>query len=145
MRMLSRRSSLGSIAILLAFSLLSTAPDALAREVYNLTGLPVYPYLTTADMDDVARTDTMGHWCTRFTAQASAPLEVVEDWYRKALVNASETNLRNDQRYRDYLNLTGIKLAVGVDYVTVFRNGNQPTTSIEQSKCSPHKKRAFQY
>jgi len=134
--MLSRRSSLGSIAILLAFSLLSTAPDALAREVYNLTGLPVYPYLTTADMDDVARTDTMGHWCTRFTAQASAPLEVVEDWYRKALVNASETNLRNDQRYRDYLNLTGIKLAVGVDYVTVFRTGNQPTTSIELFKCS---------
>ena len=134
--MLSRRSSLGSIAILLAFSLLSTAPNALAREVYNLTGLPVYPYLTTADMDDVARTDTMGHWCTRFTAQASAPLEVVEDWYRKALVNASETNLRNDQRYRDYLNLTGIKLAVGVDYVTVFRTGNQPTTSIELFKCS---------
>jgi hypothetical protein len=136
MRMLSRRSSLGSIAILLAFSLLSTAPNALAREVYNLTGLPVYPYLTTADMDDVARTDTMGHWCTRFTAEASAPLEVVENWYRKALVNASETNLRNDQRYRDYLNLTGIKLAVGVDYVTVFRNGNQPTTSIELFKCS---------
>jgi hypothetical protein len=136
MRMLSRRSSLGSIAILLAFSLLSTAPNALAREVYNLTGLPVYPYLTTADMDDVARTDTMGHWCTRFTAQASAPLEVVEDWYRKALVNASETNLRNDQRYRDYSNLTGIKLAVGVDYVTVFRTGNQPTTSIELFKCS---------
>jgi len=134
--MLSRRSSLGSIAILWAFSLLSTAPNALAREVYNLTGLPVYPYLTTADMDDVARTDTMGHWCTRFTAQASAPLEVVEDWYRKALVNASETNLRNDQRYRDYLNLTGIKLAVGVDYVTVFRTGNQPTTSIELFKCS---------
>jgi hypothetical protein len=136
MRMLSRRSSLGSIAILLAFSLLSTAPNALAREVYNLTGLPVYPYLTTADMDDVARTDTMGHWCTRFTAEASAPLEVVEDWYRKALVNASETNLRNDQRYRDYSNLTGIKLAVGVDYVTVFRTGNQPTTSIELFKCS---------
>ena len=134
--MLSRRSSLGSIAILLAFSLLSTAPNALAREVYNLTGLPVYPYLTTADMDDVARTDTMGHWCTGFTAEASAPLEVVENWYRKALINASETNLRNDQRYRDYSNLTGIKLAVGVDYVTVFRNGNQPTTSIELFKCS---------
>jgi len=134
--MLSRRSSLGPIAILLALSLLSTAPNALAREVYNLTGLPVYPFLTTADMDEVARTDTMGHWCTRFTAEASAPLEVVENWYRKALVNASETNLRNDQRYRDYLNLTGIKLAVGVDYVTVFRTGNQPTTSIELFKCS---------
>jgi hypothetical protein len=88
-------------------------------------------------MDTVARTDTMGHWCTRFTAEASAPLEVVEDWYRKALVNASETNLRNDPRYRDYLNLSGIKLAVGTDYVTVFRTGNQPTTSIELFKCGP--------
>src|ERR1700728_2463602 len=136
MRMLSRWSSLGSIAILLAFSLLSTAPNALAREVYNLTGLPVYPYLTTADMDDVARTDTMGHWCPRFTGQPSAPLEVVEEWYRKALVKPSETNLRNDQRYRDYVDLSGIKLAIGIDYVTVFRIGNQPTTSIELFKCS---------
>src|SRR3984957_12082995 len=135
MRMLSRRSSLGSIAILLAFSLLSTAPNALAREVYNLTGLPVYPYLTTADMDDVARTDTMGHWCIRFTAEASAPLEVVEDWYRKALVNASETNLRNDEKYKSYINLSGIKLAVGLDSVTVFRTGNQSTTLIELFKC----------
>src|ERR1700723_4271372 len=109
--MLSRRTCPASIAILLTFSLLSTVPNARARDVYNLTGLPVYPYLTTADMDDVARTDTMGHWCTRFTAEASAPLEVVENWYRKALINASETNLRNDQRYRDYSNLTGIKLA----------------------------------
>ena len=133
--MLSRRTSLGSIAVLLTFSLSSTAPNAWAKEVYNLTGLPVYPYVTTADMDSVARTDTLGHWCTRFTAQASAPLEVVEEWYRKALVNASETNLHNDQRYRDYVNLAGIKLAVGIDYVTVFRIGNQPTTSIELFKC----------
>ena len=134
--MLSLRSRLGSIAILLTFALLSTVPSAWTKEVYNLTGLPVYPYLTTADMDNVARTDTMGHWCTRFTAEASAPLEIVEDWYRKALVNPSETNLRNDQRYRDYSNLSGIKLAVGIDYVTVFRIGNQPTTSIELFKCS---------
>ena len=133
--MLSRRTSPGSIAIFLALSLLSTVPNAWAKEVYNLTGLPVYPYLTTADMDSVARTDTMGHWCTRFTAQASAPLEVVEEWYRKALVKASETNLRNDQRYRDYVDLSGIKLAIGIDYVTVFRIGNQSTTSIELFKC----------
>ena len=133
--MLSRRTSLGSIAILLAFSLLSTTRSAWAKEVYNLTGLPVYPYLTTADMDSVARTDALGHWCTRFTAQASAPLEVVEEWYRKALVKPSETDLHNDQRYRNYVNLSGIKLAVGIDYVTVFRIGNQPTTSIELFKC----------
>src|ERR1700678_1108834 len=133
---LSRQNRLRSIAVLLTFSFLGAVPNARSKDVYNLTGLPVYPYLTGADMDSVARTDTMGHWCIRFTAEASAPLEVVEDWYRKALVNASETNLHNDERYRDYVNLTGIKLAVGLDYVTVFRNGNQPTTSIELFKCS---------
>src|SRR5277367_6445333 len=101
MPMLSRRSSLRSIAILLAFSLSGAAPSAGSKEVHNLTGLPVYPYVTTADMDTVARTDTLGHWCIRFTAEASGSLQVVEDWYRKALVNPSETNLRNDQRYRD--------------------------------------------
>jgi hypothetical protein len=114
---------------------LGAAPNAGSKDVYNLTGLPVYPYLTGADMDEVARTDTMGHWCIRFTAQATAPLEVVEDWYRKALVNPSETNLRNDERYKDYANLTGIKLAVGLDSVTVFRAGNQSTTLIELIKC----------
>jgi hypothetical protein len=133
--MLSRRISPGAIAILLTISLSSTVPNARAKEVYNSTGLPVYPYLTTADMDTVARTDTLGHWCARFTAQASAPLEVVEEWYRKALVTASETNLRNDQRYRDYVDLSGIKLSIGIDYVTVFRIGNRSTTSIELFKC----------
>jgi hypothetical protein len=63
----------------------------------------------------------------------------VEDWYRKALVNPSETNLHNDERYRDYVNLVGIKLAVGIDYVTVFRTGTQSTTSIELFRCSRSK------
>jgi hypothetical protein len=110
-------------------------PSAGSKDVYNLTGLPVYPYLTGAEMDSVARTDTMGHWCIRFAAEASAPLEVVEDWYRKALVNASETTLRNDETYKSYANLSGIKLAVGLDSVRVFRIGNQSTTSIELFKC----------
>jgi hypothetical protein len=129
------RHRLRSIAILLTFSIVGASPNARSKDVYNLTGLPVYPYLSGADMDNVARTDTMGHWCIRFTAEASAPLEVVEDWYRKALVNASETNLRNDERYKSYFNLSGIKLAVGLDSVTVFRAGNQSTTSIELFKC----------
>jgi|SRR5271156_3606065 len=135
--MLSRRTRLESIAILLTFSFLSMAPRAWAKEVYNLTGLPVYPYVITADMDSVARTDALGHWCARFTAQATDPLEVVEEWYRKALVKPSETNLHNDQAYRNYVNLSGIKLAVGTDYVTVFRIGTQSTTSIELFKCGP--------
>lgn len=132
---LGRQNRLGSIAVLLTFSFLGAVPNARSKDVYNLTGLPVYPYLTGADMDSVARTDTMGHWCIRFTAEASAPLEVVEDWYRKTLVNASETNLHNDERYKGYVNLTGIKLAVGLDSVTVFRSGNESTTSIELFKC----------
>jgi hypothetical protein len=132
---LGRQNRLRSIAVLLTFSFLGAVPNARSKDVYNLTGLPVYPYLTGADMDSVARTDTMGHWCIRFTAEASAPLEVVEDWYRKTLVNASETNLRNDESYKGYVNLTGIKLAVGLDSVTVFRSGNQSTTLIELFKC----------
>jgi hypothetical protein len=135
MTILSRRNRLRFIAILLTFSVVGAAPNARSKEVYNLTGLPVYPYLNGADMDSVARTDTMGHWCIRFTAEASAPLEVVEDWYRKTLVNASETNLRNDEKYKSYPNLSGIKLAVGIDSVTVFRTGNRSTTSIELFKC----------
>jgi hypothetical protein len=87
-------------------------------------------------MDAVARTDKMGHWCTRFAAGTSDPLDVVEAWYRKALVNASETDLNNDERYRDYFQLNGIKLALGIDYVTVFRTGDRSSTSIELFRCS---------
>jgi hypothetical protein len=133
---LNRRTRLRSIAALSIASFWAAASSAWAKEVYNLTGLPVYPYLSAAQMDSVARTDTMGHWCTRFAAEASAPLAVVEDWYRKALINASETNLHNDAGYRNYVNLSGIKLAVGLDYVTVFRVGNGSATSIELFKCS---------
>ncbi|MGB6352564.1 MAG: hypothetical protein WBF21_01160 [Steroidobacteraceae bacterium] len=133
---MNRRTRLSSIAATSLFSILQAASSTWARDVYNLTGLPVYPYLSAAEMDTVARTDSMGHWCTRFAAEASAPLEVVENWYRKALANASETNLHGDANYRNYVNLSGIKLAVGLDYVTVFRVGNGSTTSIELFKCS---------
>jgi len=102
----------------------------------NLTGLPAYPNLNEAKMDAVARTDKMGHWCTRFAAATSDPLDVVEAWYRKSLVNASETDLNNDERYRNYFQLTGIKLALGIDYVTVFRTGDRSSTSIELFRCS---------
>lgn len=125
------------MAAALAISIVGSASNAPADEVYNLTGLPVYPNLTAAKMDSVARTDTMGHWCTRFAAQSSAPLQIVEDWYRKVLRRASETDLSNDARYRNYPNLSGIKLALGVDYVTVFSTGNRSATSIELFKCSP--------
>ena len=122
--------------VLLSISLVEFAPVATAQAVYNLTGLPAYPNLHEAKMDAVARTDKMGHWCTRFAADTSDPLDAVEAWYRKALVNASETDLNNDERYRNYLNLTGIKLALGIDYVTVFRTADRSSTSIELFRCS---------
>jgi hypothetical protein len=37
--------------------------------VVNLTGLPVFPYLSKAVMDRVTKTDALGHWCSRFTAE----------------------------------------------------------------------------
>lgn len=130
-----RRARLVS-GVLLSLSLLEFAPVAAAQAVKNLTGLPVYPNLNEARMDAVARTDKMGHWCTRFAADTSDPLDAVEEWYRKALVNASETDLNNDVRYRNYLNLRGIKLALGIDFVTVFRSADRSSTSIELFRCS---------
>ena len=133
---MSRWASPKSIAILLTLSFSRMAHVAPAEDVYNLTGLPTYPNLTAAKMDRVVKTDTMGHWCSRFAAETSAPLEVVENWYRKALAQASETDLNNDARYKDYYELSGIKLAVGIDYVTVFRTGDRSATSIELFRCS---------
>lgn len=48
------RSDLRLIATLLIFSLLSAAGIASAADVYNLTGLPIYPHLNRAKMDSVA-------------------------------------------------------------------------------------------
>ena len=88
-------------------------------------------------MDNVAKTDTLGHWCIRLAAESFDSLGAVEDWYRKALPGASETDLNHDERYRNYSKLSGIKLGLGIDSVTVFRAANQSTTSIELFKCSP--------
>lgn len=109
---------------------------ATAYAVPNVTGLPVFPSLSRAAMDPAAKTDTLGHWCIRFAAQSQYPLAQVEAWYRKALANASETNLADDGSYRPYPNLVGIKLTLGIDHVTVFRFANQSTTSIELFKCT---------
>jgi hypothetical protein len=126
------------MAVLLTLSILGIASIAAAEDVYNLTGLPTYPNLKRAKMDDAAKTDTLGHWCTRFAAETFDRLDLVEAWYRKALVNASETDLTNDQRYKNYFKLSGIKLALGIDYVTVYTTADQSTTSIELFRCSPH-------
>ena len=40
---LGRQNRLGSIAVLLTFWFLGAVPNARSKDVYNLTGLPVYP------------------------------------------------------------------------------------------------------
>jgi hypothetical protein len=119
--------------------LAGAASPAGSDEVYNVTGLPAYPNLSKAKMDEVWKTDTMGRWCARFAGSSSDRLEVVEAWYRKVLVGASETDLNNDPQYSDPLTLSGIKLALGIDSVTVFRTAKQSSTSIELFRCSPPK------
>jgi hypothetical protein len=130
------RSDFRTLAVVLACVLMGAASNAPAAGVYNSTGLPVYPNLMRARMDDVARTDALGHWCIRFAADTFDRLDLVEAWYRKALVGASETDLNHDERYRSYAGLSGIKLARGIDSVAVFRTANQSTTSIELFRCS---------
>jgi hypothetical protein len=127
---------LAAAAMAVVFATAFARPAA-AYPVQNLTGLPVFPSLSKAAMDTVSKTDTLGRWCSRFAAETSYPLDKVEAWYRKALVNASETNLADDDKYKPLPGLNGIKLALGIDYVTLFRVAGQAGTSIELFKCSP--------
>ncbi len=106
-----------------------------ASSVSNLTGLPAYPNLTSAAMEERLRTETFGRWCSKFTAETSDSLNAVETWYRKALKRASETDLLKDAQYGYRPKLTGIKLALGIDYVAVYRTSNEATT-IELHRCS---------
>jgi hypothetical protein len=101
----------------------------------NLTGLPAYPNLTSGTMDKVFRTEALGRWCARFIGTSSDSLSTVESWYRKTLLRASETDLVNDSQYRALTTLSGIKLALGVDYVAVYRIDAQQTY-IELHRCN---------
>jgi hypothetical protein len=129
------RNTFKFVAPLLTAALLA-ASLAVSGEVQNLTGLPIYPNLSKAMMDPTAKTDTLGHWCTRFSAETPYPIDQVEAWYRKVFIGASETDLTHDRTYRSYTQLLGIKLALGVDYVTVFKVASQAPTSIELFRCS---------
>jgi hypothetical protein len=100
----------------------------------NLTGLPAYPNLSSGTMDKVFRTEALGRWCARFVGTSSDSLSAVESWYRKTLLRASETDLANDSQYRALSTLSGIKLALGVDYVAVYRIDAQQTY-IELHRC----------
>jgi hypothetical protein len=117
----------------LAVASLSAAVSA--APVNNLTGLPTYPNLDRAAMDQVLHTEALGRWCARFTATTWDSLDSVEDWYRRILKRASETDLARDERFGAYPTLTGVKLALGRDYVALYRLPNQPTI-IELHRCS---------
>jgi hypothetical protein len=120
----------GILSLLLGVLLAGHADAA----IDNLTGLPAYPNLTSGTMDRVFHTEALGRWCARFTGTSSDSLTTVETWYRKTLLRASETDLANDGQYRALRTLSGIKLALGVDYVAVYRIDAQQTY-IELHRC----------
>src|ERR1700678_741237 len=120
----------GSLSTLLAavaaVAYFCALPAASAAATYNLTGLPTYPHLDRAAMDDAWQTESLGRWCAKFTGVTSDSLEAVEGWYRQTLDRrASETDLTRDERFKGYPTLSGIKLVLGVDYVALYRIPNQ--------------------
>jgi hypothetical protein len=121
----------GSMLLLAATSLAGSV------EVTNRTGLPAYPNLSSARMDPVLRTDVLGHWCAHFAASTADSADNVEIWYRKNWRGASETDLTHDRAYESYADLQGIKLALGLDSVVVYRVTRQAPTSIDLYRCSP--------
>jgi hypothetical protein len=123
------------MAVLLSLFAAGLAMPAGGAPIANLTGLPLFPYLSRAAMDPLTRTDTLGRWCSRFVGETTYPLDKVEALYRTALKRASETDLTNDPHYQHFANLAGIKLALGIDYVTVFRVAGGAATSIELFHC----------
>ena len=122
-------------ALLALLSALPVAALSANSVVDNLTGLPTYPNLTSGAMDKTFKTETFGRWCARFSAATSDSLASVEAWYRKALIRASESDLAQDDRYKLYSILSGVKLAVGIDYVALYRTSNQQT-NIELHRCN---------
>jgi hypothetical protein len=108
-----------------------------SADTRNLTGLPAYPNLSSAVMDRVFRTDTLGHWCMRFWAATSDPLPVVESWYKKSMIGLSEIDLSHDKAYKNYPGVFGVKLVLGIDYVVVYKTASDAPTSIDLYRCSP--------
>jgi hypothetical protein len=121
-----------------ALSLMARASLAIAAVVHNPTGLPVYPNIDAARLEDRLRTDDLGRWCIHLSARSLDPLTIVEDWYRRALSTASETDLRNDGDYeRSYVQLDGIKLTMDLAFVAVYKASKGAATSIDIVRCGP--------
>ena len=117
-------------------SLIIRAALAMPADVHNPTGLPVYPNIDNARLDDRLRTDDLGRWCVRLSARSLDSLATVENWYRHALSTASETDLRNDGDYeKGYVELDGIKLTVNLAFVAVYKASKGAATSIDIVRC----------
>jgi hypothetical protein len=126
----------GAAALVCALSLMTHASPALPADVHNPTGLPVYPNIDDARLDDRLRTDDFGRWCIRLSARSPDSLTTVENWYRQALSTASETDLRNDGDYeRSHVELDGIKLTMNLAFVAVYKASKGPATSIDIVRC----------
>ena len=106
-------------------------------DVSNATGLPVYPNLSSAHLEDRLRTDLLGHWCMHLSATTADSLEAVENWYRRAMRSASETDVRRDGTYGVSDTLDGIKLSLSLDSVAVYKSSHGSPTSIDLTRCGP--------
>ena len=134
----------GVAAVVYALSLMTRASLAMPAEVHNPTGLPVYPNLDNARLDDRLRTDDLGRWCIRLSARSLDSLATVEDWYRRALSTASETDLRNDGDYESsYVELDGIKLTMNLAFVAVYKASKGAATSIDIVRCGASGNKSF--
>jgi hypothetical protein len=123
-------------AAVCAVSLMTSASLAMAADVRNPTGLPVYPNIDNARLDDRLRTDDFGRWCIRLSTRSLDSLATVENWYRRALSTASETDLRNDGDYESsYKALDGIKLTMNLAFVAVYKASGGAATSIDIVRC----------
>jgi hypothetical protein len=126
----------GAAAVLYALSLMTRASLAEPAVVRNPTGLPVYPNIDNARLDDRLRTDDLGRWCIHLSARSLDSLGTVENWYRHALSTASETDLRNDGDYQgSYVELDGIKLTMNLAFVAVYKASKGAATSIDIVRC----------
>ncbi len=121
---------------LYALSLMTRASTALPADLYNPTGLPVYPNVDHERLEDRMRTDDLGRWCIHLSARSGDSLATVENWYRHALSTSSETDLRNDGNYGNgYVELEGIKLTMNLAFVAVYQASKGAATSIDIVRC----------
>jgi hypothetical protein len=127
----------GVAAVVYASSLMTRGSLAMPADVHNPTGLPVYPNVDNARLEDRLRTDDLGRWCIHLSARSLDSLEAIENWYRQALSTASETNLRNDRDYESYVELDGIKLTMNLAFVAVYKASKGAATTIDIVSCGP--------